>query len=120
MDYSGVDIIVSLNCNGNVDAVYTLNGGQRVAILDNHWDDQDRITEAVRVAGMSRDEQDKFKTLIDAERRHYHVGNMDRGEFRSHKELDNAITDLQECVEEAGHKENFSIYACVDDCEGVM
>ena len=119
MDYSAVDIIVVLNCNGNVDAVYTTNGRERVAILDNHWDDQDRIMAAQQAVGMPRDTREKFQALINMERRHYHIGNMDRQDYRLYKELDQAITDLQECLEEADPNTNWAVHACVDDCEGI-
>ena len=119
MDYNAVDVIVVLDNNGNVDGVYDRSGTLRVAVVDHHWDDQDKIWPALQFGAMSREDKDKFKAMIDAERRHYHIGNMDRGDFRLYKELDQTMTDLQECLEEAEHKSNFAVYACVDDCEGI-
>jgi len=120
MDYSGVDIIVVLDANGNVDAVYTASGRERVAVLDWHWDDQDKITEATLAVGMPRDAREKFQALIKTERRHYHVGNMDKQDFRLYKEIEDAMNDLQECLEETqDYKSNWAMFACADQCEGI-
>lgn len=125
MEYDGVHIIVAIDSNGNIDEVYTLNGKARVAVLNWHWDDQDAIRESVAFAGMPKDAQEKFEALINQERRHYHVGAEDLGEVHLYQDLENALANLREHLEEADAKSrkkfatNWFIFACADACEGI-
>jgi hypothetical protein len=73
MDYDGVDIVVVLDSNGNVDAVYTPYGREKVAVLDWHYDDEDKIRDSTSFVGMPRDAQEKLDDLLNRERRHYHI-----------------------------------------------
>jgi hypothetical protein len=115
----------SIDSNGNLDAVYTPDGKARVAVLNWHWDDQDAIRESVAIAGMPRDEREKFEDLINQERRHYHVGAENLGEVHLYHDLELALVNLREHLEEAdaksrkGFATNWFIFACVDACEGI-
>src|SRR4051812_18242151 len=123
MDYNRVDIIVVLDSNGNVDEVYTPNENKRVAVLDWHYDDQDAIRETVAFAGMPQDVRDKFTRLINTEKRHYHFGCEGRaGDKRIHRDLESAMVELKAALEEADaeKQENWYIYTCANDCEGII
>jgi hypothetical protein len=125
MDYDGVDIVVVLDSNGNVDAVYTPYGREKVAVLDWHYDGEDKIRDSTSFVGMPRDAQEKLDDLLNRERRHYHIGREESGDFHLYQDLELALVNLKEHLEEADAKSgkrfaaNWVIFACADACEGI-
>ena len=117
--YESVDIIISVNAHGGVEGVFSRHGGMKVAVVDEHWDDQDRLFESLKFSGMSYDEREKFKTVINTLNRHYHVSKGDGAMIELYKDLHDAILCLESNLEEADPKDNWDIFACVDNCEGV-
>lgn len=119
MDYDGVDIVVSLDCYGNLVGIYTSGGRERVAFINQSDMEASRLTDAMRFSGMSMDEQNSVKDLVSTERRHYHISKEDGYGAELYKDIDDAMQYLQGNIEDADPRDNWCIYACVDDCEGV-